>query len=197
MNKMAALAGAAALALIPATAGAQVQEATAAAATKVDPRAVVADVKRIINENYVLPEMRPQLAAALDKGLAAGRYDVSETGVLAERTGAEQRRGPRTAEEPELPVRGRRRQDRDVAGPHPPQQVLRLHEEPVRRRRLVEDDRVRVAEQAAPEQVEEVVVPRQGDVRRAERPVPYRRPDGAVPDGDRRLARRAGAGAAI
>lgn len=85
MKKMTALAGAAALALIPATAGAQAQEATAAAATKVDPRAVVADVRRIINENYVLPEMRPQLAAALDKGLAAGRYNVSDTGVLAER----------------------------------------------------------------------------------------------------------------
>ena len=85
MNKMAALARAAALALIPATAGAQAQEATAAAATKVDPRAVVADVRRIINENYVLPEMRPQLAAALDKSLAAGRYNVSDTGVLAER----------------------------------------------------------------------------------------------------------------
>jgi len=89
MNKMAALAGAAALALIPATAGAQAQEATAAASTKVDPRAVVADVKRIINENYVLPEMRPQLAAALDKGLAAGRYNVSDTGVLSERINAD------------------------------------------------------------------------------------------------------------
>jgi hypothetical protein len=85
MNKMAALVGAAALALIPATAGAQAQEATAAAAAKVEPRAVVADVKRILNENYVLPEMRPQLAAALDKGLAAGRYNVSDPGVLAER----------------------------------------------------------------------------------------------------------------
>ena len=85
MNKMASLAGAAALALIPATAGAQAQEAAAAAAAKVEPRAVVADVKRILNENYVLPEMRPQLAAALDKGLAAGRYNVSDPGVLAER----------------------------------------------------------------------------------------------------------------
>src|SRR5215218_5669405 len=89
MNKMAALAGAAVLALIPATAGAQVQEATATAAAKVEPRAIVADVKRILNENYVLPELRPQLTAALDKGLAAGRYDVSDTGVLAERINAD------------------------------------------------------------------------------------------------------------
>ena len=64
-------------------------EATAAAAAKVEPRAVVADVKRILNENYVLPELRPQLAAALDKGLAAGRYNVSDTGVLAERINAD------------------------------------------------------------------------------------------------------------
>src|SRR5215218_8134327 len=78
MNKMAALAGAAVLALIPATAGAQTQEATVAAA-----------VKRILNENYVLPELRPQLAAALDKGLAAGRYNVSDPGVLSERINAD------------------------------------------------------------------------------------------------------------
>jgi len=90
MNKMAALAGAAALALIPATAGAQAQEAAAAAATaKVEPRAVVADIKRILNANYVLPELRPQLAAALDKGLAAGRYNVSDPGVLSERINAD------------------------------------------------------------------------------------------------------------
>lgn len=89
MNKMAALASAAALALIPATAGAQAQEATAAAATKVNPRTVVADIKRILNENYVLPEMRPQLAAALDKGLAAGRYNVSDPGILSERINAD------------------------------------------------------------------------------------------------------------
>src|SRR5215203_3120846 len=89
MKTMTALAGAAALALIPATAGAQAQEATANAASKVEPRAVVADVKRILNENYVLPELRPQLAAALDKGLAAGRYNVSDTGVLAERINAD------------------------------------------------------------------------------------------------------------
>ena len=89
MNKMAALAGAAALTLIPATTGAQAQEATAVTAAKVEPRAVVADVKRILNENYVLPELRPQLAAALDKGLAAGRYDVSDPGILSERINAD------------------------------------------------------------------------------------------------------------
>jgi hypothetical protein len=89
MKTMTALAGAAALALIPATAGAQAQEATATAPAKVEPRAVVADVKHILNENYVLPEVRPQLAAALDKGLAAGRYNVSDPGVLSERINAD------------------------------------------------------------------------------------------------------------
>jgi hypothetical protein len=89
MTKLTALAGAAALALIPANANALTQEATAATQTKIDARAVVADVKRILNANYVLPEMRPQLAAALDKGLAAGRYNVSDPGVLAERINAD------------------------------------------------------------------------------------------------------------
>ena len=89
MKTMTALAGAVALALIPATAGAQAQEATAAATAKVEPRAVVADIKRILNENYVLPEMRPQLAAALDKGLAAGRYNVGDPGILSERINAD------------------------------------------------------------------------------------------------------------
>jgi hypothetical protein len=89
MNRMTALAGAAALALIPANANSLTQEATAATQAKIDARAVVADVKRILNANYVLPEMRPQLAAALDKGLAAGRYDVGDPGVLAERINAD------------------------------------------------------------------------------------------------------------
>ena len=85
MKVMTVLAGAAALALIPANAEAQAQEATTATPAKVDSRAVVADVQRILNENYVLPELRPQLSAALAKGLAEGRYNVADTGILAER----------------------------------------------------------------------------------------------------------------
>ena len=85
MKIMTALAGAAALALIPANAGAQAQEATTATQPSIDAKAVVADVRRILNENYVLPELRPQLDAALAKGLAEGRYDVTDTGALAER----------------------------------------------------------------------------------------------------------------
>jgi hypothetical protein len=87
---MAILAGAAAVSLVPVSSAALAKAAPAAAEAKVDARAVVADVKRILNENYVLPDMRPKLAAALDKGLAAGRYDnISDPAVLAERINAD------------------------------------------------------------------------------------------------------------
>lgn len=87
MFRMAILAGAAA-AVIPSTGSAQ-SPAPAATTQNVDVRAVVADVRRILNENYVLPEMRPKLDAALAKGLAEGRYDVTDTGLLAERINAD------------------------------------------------------------------------------------------------------------
>jgi len=88
MRKMAELVGAAALALIPANASAAVQEAAVTPAS-VDAKAVVADVTRILNENYVLPDLRPKLAAALSKGLAEGHYSVSDPNVLAERINAD------------------------------------------------------------------------------------------------------------
>lgn len=87
MNKMAILAGAAALATISASDAAMAQ--TAAVSPTVDAKAVVADVQRILNENYVLPELRPKLSAALDQGLAAGRYNVSDPSVLSERINAD------------------------------------------------------------------------------------------------------------
>jgi len=89
MRKMAELVGAAALALIPANASAAVQEAAAVTPASVDAKAVVADVTRILNENYVLPDLRPKLAAALSKGLAEGHYSVSDPNVLAERINAD------------------------------------------------------------------------------------------------------------
>ena len=89
MNNMTALASATALALIPATAGAMAQDATAVAEAKVDARAVVADVRRILNENYVLPDLRPKLDAALAKGLAEGRYDGLAPDALAEKINAD------------------------------------------------------------------------------------------------------------
>ena len=89
MRRMAELAGAAMLALIPANASAAVQEAAAVTPASVDAKAVVADVTRILNENYVLPDLRPKLAAALSKGLADGHYSVSDPNVLAERINAD------------------------------------------------------------------------------------------------------------
>ncbi|NUT01633.1 MAG: S41 family peptidase [Sphingomonas sp.] len=89
MKVMTALASAAALAMIPATSGALAQEAATAAPAKVDARAVVADVRRILNENYVLPELRPKLDAALAKGLADGHYDGLGPDALAEKINAD------------------------------------------------------------------------------------------------------------
>ena len=89
MKTMAILAGAAALATISASDGATAQQMTAAAPAQVDARAIVADVQRILDANYVLPEMRPKLRAALAEGLAAGRYNVSDPSVLAERINAD------------------------------------------------------------------------------------------------------------
>lgn len=55
------------------------------AAAQVDGKAVVTEIRRILARNYVLPEVRPKLDAALAKGLADGRYDVSDPSVLVER----------------------------------------------------------------------------------------------------------------
>src|SRR5205085_7117547 len=49
-----------------------------APAAHLDPRAVVAEVRRVIAERYVLPERRPALDAILARGLASGRFDVAE-----------------------------------------------------------------------------------------------------------------------
>lgn len=89
MSRMAILAGTAALSLIPASGAAQAQAAPATATAKVDAKAVVADVRKILNANYVLPETRPKLDAALAAGLASGRYDVTDPAVLAERINAD------------------------------------------------------------------------------------------------------------
>ncbi|MET1110438.1 MAG: S41 family peptidase [Allosphingosinicella sp.] len=76
------------LALSPGMAGAQPVAAPAAAAPT-DGRATVAALRKVLAENYVLPDVRAKLDAALGKALAAGRYDVSEPGVLVERVNAD------------------------------------------------------------------------------------------------------------
>lgn len=66
-------------------AGAQPAPAPAVADTQIDPRAVVAEVRRVIAARYVLPERRPVIDAALAEGLSAGRYDTRDPAILAER----------------------------------------------------------------------------------------------------------------
>jgi hypothetical protein len=85
---MAALAGAAALALIPSDAGAQAQERRPPPLRSTR-KPWSRTCKRILDANYVLPEVRPKLSAALSQGLAAGRYNVSDPSVLAERINAD------------------------------------------------------------------------------------------------------------
>ncbi len=86
--RMAILAGAAALSLISSSGGTQPAPAPAAAA-QVDPQKVVADVRRILAANYVLPDVRPKLDAALSQGLASGHYNVTDPSVLADRINAD------------------------------------------------------------------------------------------------------------
>jgi hypothetical protein len=73
----------------PLSAPAMMQGSAPAAQGEIDPRAAVAEVRRILAERYVLPERRPALDAILAKGLGSGRYDVREPGLLAERINAD------------------------------------------------------------------------------------------------------------
>ncbi len=58
-------------------------------AGRLDPRAVVSEVRKIIAERYVLPQRRPALDAVLAEGLSSGRYGVTDSTVLAERLNAD------------------------------------------------------------------------------------------------------------
>ncbi len=85
MVRMAILAGTAAVSLVPGSGPALAHESSPAAQSKVDGRAVVADVRKILSANYVLPAVRPKLDAALAQGSSTGRYDVGDPAVLADR----------------------------------------------------------------------------------------------------------------
>lgn len=76
------------LAMLPGVAPAQAP-AEAARPAPADGRTVVAEIRRVLAANYVLPEMRPKLDAALAKGLAEGRYDVSDPAALVERVNSD------------------------------------------------------------------------------------------------------------
>ena len=78
------------LAMLPAAAQAQGQAPTAPARpAPADGRTVVAEIRRLLAANYVLPEVRPRLDAILAKGLAEGRYDVSDPAALLDRVNAD------------------------------------------------------------------------------------------------------------
>jgi hypothetical protein len=62
---------------------------SAAAPAPADSKVVVAEIRRVLADNYVLPDMRPKLDAALAKSLAEGRYDVADPVTLAERINAD------------------------------------------------------------------------------------------------------------
>lgn len=68
---------------------AQPDAAAPARPAPVDGRTVVAEIRRLLAANYVLPQMRPRLDAILAKGLAAGRYDVSDPSLLLDRVNAD------------------------------------------------------------------------------------------------------------
>jgi hypothetical protein len=59
------------------------------AQAEVDAQQVVAQVREILAERYVLPERRPVLDAALAKGLETGRYDTTDPNELAQRINAD------------------------------------------------------------------------------------------------------------
>ncbi|NIJ21376.1 hypothetical protein FHS95_003079 [Sphingomonas naasensis] len=63
--------------------------AQAQTAVKFDSRATVEAVRKTLRENYVLKERRPALDAALAKGLASGRYTVTDPQELASRINAD------------------------------------------------------------------------------------------------------------
>ncbi|HEX8535574.1 MAG TPA: S41 family peptidase [Allosphingosinicella sp.] len=53
------------------------------------PAEVVAEIRRLIAESYVLPERRAELDAALSQEMSSGRYDVDQPALLAERVNAD------------------------------------------------------------------------------------------------------------
>ena len=71
-------------AVLPSPMAATAQTAPQASAA-VDGPAVAAEVKRLLNAQYVLPELRAKFAAVIDKGIADGRYAVADVNLLATR----------------------------------------------------------------------------------------------------------------
>lgn len=62
-----------------------------AAEAQINGREVAAAVRQLLNKHYVLPELRPKFDAAIAKGLAEGRYDISDPEQLVERINSDLR----------------------------------------------------------------------------------------------------------
>ncbi len=73
-----------ALAAIAPVTGSAVAQQVAQAPAEVDGRVVAGEVRRLLNEHYVLPELRSKFAVVLDKGIASGRYDGAQPEKLVE-----------------------------------------------------------------------------------------------------------------
>ena len=65
-------------------AGAEAAQATAAQPS-LNGRRVAAEVSRLLQQQYVVPELRPKFAAVLEKGITSGRYDVATAPELVNR----------------------------------------------------------------------------------------------------------------
>lgn len=74
---------------LPGQAQSQTVTSSTADADTFDFKAVVAEVRRVIGDRYVLPERRPSLDAVLANGLTSGRYAVEDGAILAERINAD------------------------------------------------------------------------------------------------------------
>lgn len=74
-----------ALAPLAAVPGSVIAQPATQASAALDGQAVATEVKRLLNTQYVLYELRPKFVALLDKGIASGRYQVTDRGLLISR----------------------------------------------------------------------------------------------------------------
>ena len=70
---------------LPALTGVAMAQPATQTAAAVDGPAVATEVKRLLNAQYVLPELRAKFAAVIDNGIAGGRYAVADANDLATR----------------------------------------------------------------------------------------------------------------
>ena len=78
-----------ALTLAPISTVPPLAAAPVASVSQVNGREVAAEIRKLLDSNYVLPELRPKFDAVLDNGISAGRYDVSDPDELVKRLNAD------------------------------------------------------------------------------------------------------------